>query len=213
MRRLLTLVAAVLLIAPAAAQERAKNMLSVRGGATFAHLQVTLGSLRAATETRTGYHIEVADEVLLHRSLPLYVETGIGFTSAGGAYRGLAIRPMYLQVPLLLNVRIRLGRRLDLIPAAGAWYAVGLGGKIRSSGAWYDLFGPHGALRRSDFGIRLALGVEWRRIQLRAGCDVGCLNTLSEEYTLPSDPDGDLTKFRFDGFRSRNLSVGIGYRF
>ena len=126
MRRLLPLVAAVLLIAPAAAQERAKNMLSVRGGATFAHLQVTLGSLRAATETRTGYHIEVADEVLLHRSLPLYVETGIGFTSAGGAYRGLAIRPMYLQVPLLLNVRIRLGRRLDLIPAAGAWYAVGL---------------------------------------------------------------------------------------
>ena len=90
---------------------------------------------------------------------------------------------------------------------------MGLGGKIRSSGAWYDLFGPHGALRRSDFGIRLALGVEWRRIQLRAGCDVGCLNTLSEEYTLPSDPDGDLTKFRFDGFRSRNLSVGIGYRF
>ena len=59
MRRLLPLVAAVLLIAPAAAQERAKNMLSVRGGATFAHLQVTLGSLRAATETRTGYHIEV----------------------------------------------------------------------------------------------------------------------------------------------------------
>lgn len=110
MRRLLPLVAAVLLIAPAAAQERAKNMLSVRGGATFAHLQVTLGSLQAATETRTGYHIEVADEVLLHRSLPLYVETGIGFTSAGGAYRGLAIRPMYLQVPLLLNVRIRLGR-------------------------------------------------------------------------------------------------------
>ena len=73
----------------------------------------------------------MADEVLLHRSLPLGVETGIGFTSAGGAYRGLAIRPMDLQVPLLLNVRIRLGRRLDLIPAAGAWYAVGLGGKIR----------------------------------------------------------------------------------
>lgn len=99
MRRLLPLVAAVLLIAPAAAQERAKNMLSVRGGATFAHLQVTLGSLRAATETRTGYHIEVADEVLLHRGLPLYVETGIGFTSAGGAYRGSPYVPCICRFP------------------------------------------------------------------------------------------------------------------
>ena len=146
---------------------------------------------------------------MLHRSLPLYVETGVGFTSAGGISRGLAIRPMYLQVPLL-NVRIRLGRRLDLIPAAGAWYAVGLGGKI-AAWAWYDLFGPHGALRRSDFGIRLALGVGGGGSAPRR-LDVGCLNTLSEGTPFPPS-DGDLTKFRFDGFRSRNLSVGIGYNF
>lgn len=194
-------------------QEREKNLISIRGGLTVAHMRATLDDLSGITGSRAGYHIEVADEVLLHQRLPLYLETGIGFTSGGGTYDRLALRPMYFRIPLLLNARIRLARHWNLLASAGGWYTVGLGGKIRSSTEWYDLFGEKGALRRADVGARMSLGVEWRRLLLRVGYDLGCRNLLKRDYTLPSDPDGDLAALHFNTLRSRNLFIGIGYRF
>ncbi|HJC27131.1 MAG TPA: PorT family protein [Candidatus Alistipes stercoravium] len=215
MKRLAILLTLLLLTGGATlhGQEREKNLLSVRGGLTVAHMRATLDDLSGITGTRAGYHIEVADEVLLHRRLPLYIETGIGFTSGGGSYDRLALRPMYFRIPLLLNTRIRLARDWSLLASAGGWYAVGLGGKIRSSTEWYDLFGEKGALRRADAGVRMSLGIEWRRLLLRAGYDLGCRNLLKRDYTLPSDPDGDLSALHFNTLRSRNLFIGIGYRF
>lgn len=217
MKRPLILLVCLLLagIAAACGQERGgeKNLLSIRGGLTIAHMRATLDRLSGITGTRAGYHIEVADEVLLHRRLPLYLETGIGFTSGGGTYDLLTLRPMYFRIPLLLTGRIGLARDWRLLLSAGGWYAVGLGGKIRSSTAWYDLFGAHGALRRADAGVRMSLGIEWRRVLLRAGYDLGCRNLLRSNYTLPSDPDGDLAALHFNTLRSRNLFIGIGYRF
>ena len=215
MKRLAILLTLLLLTGGATlhGQEREKNLLSVRGGLTVAHMRATLDDLSGITGTRAGYHIEVADEVLLHRRLPLYLETGIGFTSGGGSYDRLALRPMYFRIPLLLNTRIRLARDWSPLASAGGWSAGGLGGKIRSSTEWYDLFGEKGGLRRADAGVRMSLGIEWRRLLLRAGYDLGCRNLLKRDYTLPSDPDGDLAALHFNTLRSRNLFIGIGYRF
>ena len=215
MKRLAILLTLLLLTGGATlhGQEREKNLLSVRGGLTVAHMRATLDDLSGIPGPRAGYHIEVADVVLPPRRLPLYLETGIGFTGGGGSYARLALRPMYFRIPLLLNPRIRLARDWSLLASAGGWYAVGLGGKIRSSTEWYDLFGEKGALRRADAGVRMSLGIEWRRLLLRAGYDLGCRNLLKRDYTLPSDPDGDLSALHFNTLRSRNLFIGIGYRF
>ena len=86
---------------------------------------------------------------------------------------------------------------------------------VRKTVFYYDRGKPVGRIefRRADAGVRMSLGIEWRRLLLRAGYDLGCRNLLKRDYTLPSDPDGDLAALHFNTLRSRNLFIGIGYRF
>lgn len=195
----------------ATARTYEKNLVVVHGGMNIAFYQATYGSVSGATSPRIGYYTGVTDLLLLHRRTPLYLETGLLFSSRGGRYSGLSARPMYLQVPLGLHLRIRCGRNIRLSPHIGAWYAFGLGGKLRHADGWADLFdGDAALLHRSDFGLRVGVTLVWRRLRVETGYEPGFCNLARP--VPPSSPVPALPLY-FSHMQNHCFSIGLGYEF
>lgn len=210
MKRVLLILAAVLSAVTAGAQrpERyEKNLLGVRAGLELSYIRAAGEYVYGTTAPRMGFRLGVSDQVLLWRSIPLYVETGVHFASRGGRHAGISFRPMYFQVPLLATWRFRLGERVSIRPYAGVCYDVGIGGKARTPEGWDDLFGNAGFIRRSDLTLRAGAEVSWRRICLSAGFDAGSLDLLRPDYQTPLLPVG------IERLRSRSFTFCIGYDF
>lgn len=207
MKRYLLLLCAVLLTGAVRAQRLEKNLLGVRAGLELSYIRVTGEYVYGTTNPRTGFRLGVSDQVLLWRGIPLYVETGVHFSSRGGRFNGVSFRPMYMQIPLLATWRFRLGERVSIRPYAGVCYDIGIGGKARTSEGWDDLFGRSGFIRRSDLTLRAGAEVSWRRICLSAGFDAGSLNLIRPEYQTPLLPAG------IERLHSRSFTLCIGYDF
>lgn len=210
MKRVLLILAAVLSAVTAGAQrpERyEKNLLGVRAGLELSYIRAAGEYVYGTTAPRLGFRLGVADQVLLWRSIPLYVETGVHFSSRGGRHAGISFRPMYFQVPLLVTWRFHPGKRLRIRPFAGVCYGVGIGGMARTDDGWSELFGSDGILRRSDLTLRAGAEVSWRRICLSAGFDAGSLDLLRPDYQTPLLPAG------IERLRSRSFTFCIGYDF
>ena len=207
MKRYLLLLCAVLLTGAVRAQRLEKNLLGVRAGLELSYIRATGEYVYGTTNPRTGFRLGVSDQVLLWRGIPLYVETGVHFSSRGGRFNGASFRPMYLQLPLLATWRFRLGGRVSIRPYAGVCYDVGIGGKARTPEGWDDLFGRSGFIRRSDLTLRAGAEVSWRRICLSAGFDAGSLDLLRPDYQTP------LLPACIERLRSRSFTFCIGYDF
>ena len=207
MKRYLLLLCAVLLTGAVRAQRLEKNLLGVRAGLELSYIRATGEYVYGTTNPRSGFRLGVSDQVLLWRGIPLYVETGVHFSSRGGRFNGVSFRPMYLQLPLLATWRFRLGERVSIRPYAGVCYDVGIGGKARTPEGWNDLFGNAGFIRRSDLTLRAGAEVSWRRICLSAGCDAGSRDRLRPDYQTPLLPAG------IERLRSRSFTFCIGYDF
>ena len=207
MKRYLLLLCAVLLTGAVRAQRLEKNLLGVRAGLELSYIRATGEYVYGTTNPRTGFRLGVSDQVLLWRGIPLYVETGVHFSSRGGRFNGASFRPMYLQFPLLATWRFRLGEQVSIRPYVGVCYDVGIGGKARTPEGWDDLFGNAGFIRRSDLTLRAGAEVSWRRICLSAGFDAGSLDLLRPDYQTPLLPAG------IERLRSRSFTLCIGYDF
>lgn len=182
------------------AQRYEKNILGVRAGVNVSTCDISIEDVRINTGSRAGFHFAVTDQILLHRSLPLYLETGIGFSSRGGKVDGVSFRPSYLQIPVLVNYHFNIKDIVTIQPFAGLYYGLGIGGKVKVGDEKGDIFGDEGGLKRSDLGVRLGAGVVWKRIYFGLGYDIGCLNLVKE-----SDGEGTM--------RNNCFTISVGYNF
>lgn len=198
MKKVILILGAMLLAGSVSAQDYQKNILGVRAGLNLSKYSVSSGSIDA--KSRAAYHVAVTDQILLCNKLPLYIETGLGFSSRGSKVGDTNYRPSYLQVPLLVNYHFNLNN-FSIQPFAGVYYGLGIGGKAKEDGAKMDLFGDDGILKRSDFGVRVGVGFTLKRIYLGAGYEFGCMDISKNNLT------GD-TKLRNNG-----LTISVGYNF
>lgn len=190
------------------AQRYEKNILGVRAGVNVSTCDISIEDVRINTGSRAGFHFAVTDQILLHRSLPLYLETGIGFSSRGGRAAAeiygdiynMTMRPSYLQIPVLVNYHFNIKDIVTIQPFAGLYYGLGIGGKVKVGDEKGDIFGDEGGLKRSDLGVRLGAGVVWKRIYFGLGYDIGCLNLVKE-----SDGEGTM--------RNNCFTISVGYNF
>ena len=190
------------------AQRYEKNILGVRAGVNVSTCDISIEDVRINTGSRAGFHFAVTDQILLHRSLPLYLETGIGFSSRGGRAAAeiygdiynMTMRPFYMQAPLLVNYHFHIKDIVTIQPFAGLYYGLGIGGKVKVGDEKGDIFGDEGGLKRSDLGVRLGAGVVWKRIYFGLGYDIGCLNLVKE-----SDGEGTM--------RNNCFTISVGYNF
>lgn len=190
------------------AQRYEKNILGVRAGVNVSTCDISIEDVRINTGSRAGFHFAVTDQILLHRSLPLYLETGIGFSSRGGRAAAeiygdiynMTMRPFYMQAPLLVNYHFHIRDLLTIQPFAGIYGGVGIRGAMKTEYGNEDMFSAPGFLSRMDFGVRAGAGFVIRRIYLGISYDIGCLNLVKE-----SDGEGTM--------RNNCFTISVGYNF
>lgn len=203
MKKTILILAAILLATAVSAQNHEKNILGVRAGLNLSSISVSAGGASASTDSRAAFHVAVVDQILLCNKLPFYLETGLGLSSRGGKVDGTTMRPLYLQVPVLVNYHFNIKDVVTIQPFAGLYYGFGIGGKGKTGGEKGDIFGDDGGFKRSDLGVRLGAGVVWKRIYFGLGYDIGCLNLLKDEVF-----DGSDIKMRNNCF-----TISVGYNF
>lgn len=177
MKKFVLTLATLLVAGSALAQEYPKNILGIRAGMNVSNLRLRLDNFSESADSRVSFHAGVSDQILLVANLPLYLETGLYVTQKGANIEGLKANPLYIQIPLLINYQIHLRDRWSIDPFAGIYYAVGVCGRIKGASEKADYFGAEGVADRSDFGLRLGVGVRYGHGYLGLGYEIGLLNT------------------------------------
>lgn len=216
MKKYLLILIAVLLAGAVRAQRYEKNILGIRAGVNVSKYDISTEDMQIKTGSRAGFNFAVTDQVLLHRSLPLYIETGIGFTSLGSRAAApiydqvetMTMRPFYLQVPLLINYHFLIADLVTIQPFAGVYGGIGVRGTMETQYGSEDLFSDRGILSRMDFGVRAGVGFVVRRIYLGINYDIGCRNQFrgGEFYYYTLGPESAK-------IHNNCLTISVGYNF
>lgn len=156
------------------AQDHPKNIVGLRAG--YAPSWATSYGVKASMQH--GYMIGFSDEVLLSQKVPFYFETGLNFISKGykvNGYDDSSTTFNYLQLPLGINYHISTGKHVSFEPAAGFYYAFGLGGKREYNGESINVFSD-GSTSRHDFGFSCGLSATISNFHLGISYETGLLN-------------------------------------
>lgn len=132
MKKVLLIMAAILLANAVSAQNYEKNILGVRAGLNLSSYSISAGGASISTDSRASFHVAVTDQILLCNKLPFYLETGLAFSSRGGKVDGVSFRPSYLQIPVLVNYHFNIKDIVTIQPFAGLYY--GLRHRLPESG-------------------------------------------------------------------------------
>lgn len=190
------------------------SSLGIRAGINVANLRVSDGG--SSFSSKVSFNAGVAYQQPILRVMPLYLETGL-YLSGRGAHDVVEadgasgkINTLYLQIPLLVSWHFDLNK-VSLQPFAGAYYAVGIHGKLKVDGEKFDVFKSNTVegedfpqlFKRSDVGLRFGLGVTiHKRYYVSAGYDLGLTDILKDDNTL------DKSKLKNGSFF---LSVGFNF--
>lgn len=205
-KTLLTIICAAAVCAAAPAQSL-RGQLGVRAGLNISTQSYEFEGIGITPSAKAGYHLGVSYDMPLTRSLPLYLGTGLNFTTLGSSIKEggtkYRTRLSYLQIPAVVSYRIGIGD-FSLQPHAGLYYEVAVEGacKYKEGGVKMkeDLFGENSDYDRSDFGLRIGLGATYREhYYFGFGYDFGFLNI--------SDSDG------FVKCHNGNFFISVGYNF
>ncbi len=127
------------------AQDAPKNILGIRAGVNFANISMDDAFMNYVWESadksgRTGFHVGVSEQLRLAQA-PLYLETGLYFTTKGCKVTGsgtesgytwgneVKLNTSYLQLPVLISYHFRVAEHITLQPFAGPYIAVGISSK------------------------------------------------------------------------------------
>lgn len=99
MKKVLLIVAAILLANAVSAQNYEKNILGVRAGLNLSSYSISAGGASISTDSRASFHVAVTDQILLCNKLPFYLETGLAFSSRGGKVDGVSFAPPTCKSP------------------------------------------------------------------------------------------------------------------
>lgn len=193
----------------AMAQDYVKNIYGVRAGV---NLNTMSGDFSAATQGTTSFHVGGQYQRLLLSNRPLYLETGLFFTQRGCEVPkcdgSIKVRESQLQIPVMVNYHVRIGKNFKFIPAVGVYYGFGIGGKLKGingSEADINTYGSEGVLKRSDLGIRAAIGFTWKKYSLTFGYEWGLTNLAKENIQQIFNADSN--------FKNRAFTLSLGYNF
>ena len=162
-------------------------------GANFASGVNKVVGVTPESKVRTGFRASLAAEVGLASGV--YLAPGVTFRQEGFKYiseDGYGLN--YISVPVDLGIRVGLGDNLAVSVEAGPSFAYGL-----STTGNVDAF-KAGAYKRFDMGLNASAAIEYSKVYLRLGTDIGLVNTLKNDNANTS-------------YKNASFFAGVGYRF
>jgi hypothetical protein len=131
----------------------------------------------------------------------VYLLTGLELTTKGykvkeGDYK-LTANMMYLQLPVHVGYKLTVAEGTKVVFHAGPYVAYGIGGKISDNedDKW-DSFGDESA-KKFDFGLGIGAGLEFGKIGVGLGWDLGLANINRGEGKI----------------KNQNAYLSVGYKF
>ncbi len=164
---------------------------------------------------RPGFHVGLMGQYMFDSNLGL--ETGLYYSTLGvniNAKEGsgkTTMSPSYLQLPLSLLYKIRVGENLSLNPSLGIYAGYGVGGKIKITGTQdeneeYDYFGKDEGEKdfnnRFDMGATAGLTLQFEKFMIGLGYDYGFMKINNNKLE-------DGAKDVYNG----NIKISVGYLF
>ncbi|MCI1720916.1 MAG: porin family protein [Bacteroidales bacterium] len=175
------------------------NHFGIRAGMDISKLTGHYDVIFANTDSKVGFNAGVIDQIYFSENVPLYVETGLMFEQKGFKVKDekLTVNSFYLQIPVVLGYSIPASDLVKVQPFAGLYYGLGIGGKVKdSSGYKVDTFGADG-LKRSDFGLRVGVGVAIKCYYIGTGYENSLIKINNDEGTG----------------RNQVFTISLGYNF
>lgn len=208
MKKLFLLIAVAAMSVTAAAQE--KSIWGVRAGINISGMSVVDGS--DALKTRFGYQLGVAYQRPLLGGLPLYLESGLYFTTRSAKYKTgdetAKLNGHYLQIPAALSWHFNI-KEFSLQPLVGIYYSLGIAGTQKVGDEKIDLFsksdhgdgGTYKPFKRSDFGLRFGVNCVFKKhYHVGLGYERGLLN-VGKNFAGNSR------------IKAHNFYINVGYNF
>ena len=162
-------------------------------GANFASGVHKVVGATPESKVRLGFRAGLAAEVGLASGV--YLAPGVTFRQEGFKYiseDGYGLN--YISVPVDLGIRVGLGDNLAVSVEAGPSFAYGL-----STTGKLDAF-KAGAYKRFDMGLNASAALEFSKVYLRVGTDIGMVNALKNNIANTS-------------YKNASFFAGVGYRF
>ena len=162
-------------------------------GANFASGVNKVVGVTPESKVRLGFRAGLAAEVGLASGV--YLAPGVTFRQEGFKYiseDGYGLN--YISVPVDLGIRVGLGDNLAVSVEAGPSFAYGI-----STTGKLDAF-KAGAYKRFDMGLNASAAIEYSKVYLRLGTDIGLVNALKNPVANTS-------------YKNASFFAGVGLRF
>ncbi len=155
----------------------------------------------------------------------VYLTTGLEYVMKGAKYEStgsvasssLKFTPSYLQVPVHVAVKIPVASETKVVLGVGPYFAYGVAGKVKGEGSLLgitgssetDFFGDNSVAKRFDMGAGINAGVEFGKLSISLGYDLGFLNILNKDNNDVQDQFSDNSP----SLRNQSGYLTVGFRF
>lgn len=229
----LFIIAALLVASVAQTGAQVYSDIGIRVGGNLSGMAMDsdLEGAVGTTSFKPGFSLGLAWDI--HFTDEVYLMSGVDLVSKGyksklevntgiaSASTSSTATSMYLQAPLYLAYKIAIAKDTRFVPRIGPWLSYALSGNVAqsvSAGALgfeiepiqlpdQPMFGDEGFMKKVDYGIGLGAGLEFGRVNIYLGYELGLAN-------LASDQIQDALKLANSEFSLKNstISLALGYR-
>lgn len=151
-------------------------------------------------KTRTGFHAGFTiDHAFTNK---WFLLTGLEYTVKGtkieySSYHDWDVAAAYVQLPLCAGFKIYPSDQIAILFNLGPYFAYGLHGKVNTGGEKDNTFSDY-FMKKFDCGINLGATLEWQKMCLKLGGDIGLINIMQEWYSEA---------------HMNNFAFSLGYKF
>lgn len=138
-------------------------------------------------DTQSGLNLGGVIGFQLSPSAPVYLESGLFYTEKGGKgiydQKKFTYDLNYLEVPVLIKYKYEMDTDFNLVPFAGGYVAMGVGGKIKNFGD-RETQGSFSSenFKRFDGGLRFGCGIEYQVLYADLAYEFGLANICHSDW-------------------------------
>lgn len=159
-------------------------------------------------KAKVGFNAGLTADYTLAPSM--YLMSGLEITAKGckfdfGTDGKSTTNAIYLQLPVHFGYKVSVSEGTNIVLHAGPYVAYGIAGKSGEGEDKVDTFGKNGLCKRFDFGAGLGVGVEFGKIGVGLGYDLGMLNVINGNLSNDNDSKAKV--------RNMNAYLSVGYKF
>ena len=192
MKKILLSLFTVLFAAPSFAQyssggfslDQSTIYYGIRLGMNIANLSGDAPDLGS----KVGLNLGGTVGLRLSDTTPVFLESGLYFTSFGASKDKNSITLNYLELPILIKYGVQVNDDIALLPFIGPSFRYGIfGGDWKTSGEGKTSSFGDNKFKRADMGIKLGCGAEYNKLYLELGYQFGISNIADWELENHDD--------------------------